>query len=468
MERLSKTPPALLLTLAASAIAYPVSFPPVGWIPLAPISVAMLMASLLRDPTPRRGFYVGLAWGMVAFGTGLSWMWRLFGPFAVLLWAVLAFYPAVFGWLVAHAQRRGLSGGRLALFAAAAWTGTEFLRCEVMPLRFPWLHLGLALEPWPLVSWVGVYGLGFVAAWVMAALVTRRWWLAAGLVIAGAVAAVVEATPRGEAPWPMFAVSAVQAETAPLATYLGLSEQAGEGTALIVWPEYAVPKDARNAPAEELKAIQELAARKKALVVFGTQTRREGVKWQNTALTVDGHDVVGEHGKNHPVHFFDDGERGATAASFKVVMPVEGNQAFPTQMGTPICFDCDFHDVVRRMVADGAQFLAVPSMDAVSWSARQHIQHSQLFRVRAAENRRCMVVAASSGVSQIIDTSGRAMHSLNAMRQGILNGQIYPSSKLTYFTHTGWLTPWAVLATLVVWTTWLLAFSPQEKRRSQS
>lgn len=401
---------------------------------------------------------------MIAFGTGLSWMWGLFGPFAVLLWAVLAFYPAVFGWLIAQARRRELGQGWLALFVALAWSGTEFLRCEVMPLRFPWLHLGLALEPWPLVSWIGIYGLGFVAAWVAAALATQRWWQAAALIATVSIAAVVENPPIEERrPW--FSVSAIQAEAAPLETYVRLSEQVPKDTALIVWPEYAVPKDVRRAPAEDLKTIQELADRRKAMIVFGTQTRLEGLKWQNTALTVSGGGVVGEHGKNHPVPFFDDGERGPTAAAFEVAVPEVAGRPFPTRMGTPICFDCDFHDVVRRMVADGAQFLAVPSMDAFLWSAKQHIQHSQLFRVRAAENRRCMVVAASSGVSQIIDKSGHASYSLGALQQGVINGHIHPSSDLAFFTRAGWLTPWIVLGALVVWTSWLLAFSKKRKQQ---
>ncbi|WP_449067352.1 apolipoprotein N-acyltransferase [Prosthecobacter sp.] len=453
-----------MLLLTVSAAAYPLAFPPLGWVPLAPLSVMVLMA-LLRGRTPRGAFCLGMAWGMLAFGTGLSWMWLLFGPLSPALWAVLAFFPALFGGLVAQAERRGLSGGWQALFMALAWTGTEFVRCELMPLRFPWLHLGLGLEPWPLVSWIGVYGLGFVAAWVVAALATRRLQLAALLMGGALLAWLMEVRWVKE---PELAVTTIQAETAPLKTYLELSRKAPVGTRLIVWPEYAVSKDVRLSAAGELTAIQDLATSAGALIVFGTQTRKGGAKWQNTALTVTDGRIVGEHGKNHTVHLFDDGERGPAAAAFDITLgDGRTRPPFHGKMATPICFDCDFHDVVRRMVLDGAQFLAVPSMDAASWSARQHIQHAQLFRVRAAENRRCMVVAASSGVSQIIDQSGRATASLDAMRQGILNGHISPSTNLTLFTRWGWLTPWMALGALAAWTVWLLAFSPLEKRRSQ-
>jgi apolipoprotein N-acyltransferase len=445
-----------ILLLVASAVGYAFAFPPYGWWPLA-LSLGLLVG-LLHVARPVHGFFAGFCWGTLAFGTGLSWMWNIFGPLSILLWGILAVFPAVFGWLICMAHQRGIkTGWPLALFIALAWTGTEFVRCELMPLKFPWMHLGLALEPWPLVSWIGVYGLGFVAAWMMAALVTRRFRLAALLMALTLLGWLMEFTLFKVSE---ISVTIIQAETAPLNTYLELSRQAPAHTQLIVWPEYAVPKDVRLSDAGELTAIQDLTISSKALLVFGTQTRLGGAKWQNTALAINDGVIIGEHGKNHTVHLFDDGERGPTAAAFAATLGEDAIEPpFRGKIGTPICFDCDFQDVVRRMVLDGAQFLAVPSMNAASWSAKQHIQHAQLFRLRSAENRRCMVVAASSGVSQIIDENGRTTASLGAMQQGVLSGTISSISELAPFTRWGWLTPWIALAALSIWTVWLLAFS---------
>lgn len=435
-----------VLLLIASAVAYALAFPPFGWWPLALLSLGVLVG-LLHDTMPAHGFRLGFLWGMVAFGTGLSWLWNLFGVFSLALWAILSVYPAVFGWLIARVKSYGMKGTRLALLVALAWTTTEFLRCEIMPLRFPWLNAGLALEPWPLVSLIGVYGLGFVAVWLVAAAVFGRWRVVLALLVLVAFGAMNEPSLLQA---PQIKVALVQAETAPLSTYLQLTQLAPPGTQLIVWPEYAVAKDIRRAAADELAMIQQAAAKADALIVFGTQTRLEGARWQNTALTVDGSQVLGEHGKNHTVHFFDDGEHGPTATAIPTTLG---------KLGTPICFDCDFQDVTRRMTLAGAKFFAVPSMDAASWSARQHIQHAQLFRVRAAENQRCMVVAASSGVSQIISQTGRATAHLAAMQQGTLSGTIMPLSTLTCYTRWGWLTPWVVMAALLVWMIRLRAFS---------
>ncbi|MBT8036861.1 MAG: hypothetical protein KJO21_04890 [Verrucomicrobiae bacterium] len=59
----------------------------------------------------------------------------------------------------------------------------------------------------------------------------------------------------------------------------------------------------------------QLATDQDAVLVLGTQTRRDDESWYNTALTLDGQGAVGEHYKNHTVHFFDDGTSGEDVAS---------------------------------------------------------------------------------------------------------------------------------------------------------
>lgn len=436
MERANRT-----LLLMMSAAAYSLAFPPLGWWPLALLGTAVL-TGMLYDARPSRGMMAGFFWGLIAFGAGLSWLWNIFGALSILLWGILAVFPAMFGWLVSLARQRGVQGRWLTVYIALAWTGTEFLRCELMPLRFPWMNLGLALEPWPLASWTGVYGLGFLAMLAVTAMLLRTWSLALAVCVLLSLDWHDPLQEKGA----MVRVAAVQAEGAATQTYMDLGSQA-PNPQLIVWPEQTLPIDVRNVAKAELAAVQSHAAHKDALIVFGTQTRLTGPLWQNTALTVDGTQVLGSHVKNHPVHLFNDGEKGSTALPVHTVLGT---------IGTPICFDCDFHDVVRRMTAAGAEFFAVPSMDAASWSARQHIQHSQLFRVRAAENGRWMVVAASSGVSQIINSKGKIVTSLAPMQTGCIHGSVERRSDLTFYTRAGWLTPWIALLLLTLWTTVLL------------
>ena len=439
-----------ILLLMVSAVAYAFAFPPFGWWPLALLSVGVL-AGFLHAARPMHGMIAGFWWGMLAFGTGLSWIYEIFGPFSILLWGLLAVFPALFGWLVCMARQHGIkSGWRLALFTALAWTGTEFVRCELMPLKFPWMNLGLALEPWPMVSWVGVYGLGFLSILTLAAFIFAGRTGGTAFILMLIILIDAQVVSDRIHSHPDVTVTAIQAEGAATETYIALTNKVPDETQLIVWPENTIPIDVRNVAKSELAKVQAFALQRKALLVFGTQTRLEGPKWQNTALTIDGSSVLGEHGKNHPVHLFNDGKHGKTA--LPIVTPLG-------KIGTPICFDCDFHDVVRKMTLAGAEFFAVPSMDAAGWPARQHIQHSQLFRVRAAENHRSMVVAASSGVSQIIGSKGAAIQSLAPLKSGTISGSIERRNDLTFYTRTGWLTPWLALALLLIWTVRLLAFS---------
>ena len=183
-------------------------------------------------------------------------------------------------------------------------------------------------------------------------------------------------------------------------------------------------------------------------LTFGTQRHEaDGTSWRNIALTVDPSGVRGEHNKVHPVHFFNDGIAGTSA------LPVETAHG---KVGTPVCFDCDYEGVTRRMTAAGAECFIVPIMDAEAWTARQHDQHAELFRIRACENGRWMFVCATSGVSQVIDPAGHIHGRLGAMTSGILTGSVGRETRLTFYTRHGWLTPWAVLVAAAGWWAALL------------
>ena len=47
-----------------------------------------------------------------------------------------------------------------------------------------------------------------------------------------------------------------------------------------------------------------------------------------------------------------------------------------------------------------------PTMDAMEWSATQHVQHELLCRLRAVENDRWLLRATTSGRSEVIDPHG--------------------------------------------------------------
>jgi apolipoprotein N-acyltransferase len=376
---------------------------------------------------------------MTVYGLSLSWLYHIFGTLVIVLWCVLAAFTALFAEMQSRASLRGLTGWKFAIFTALNWCGWEFIRAELFPLKFPWLTAGLAMGPNSLLPWIGVYGVSVfvVLAAVLLIMPSRKFALAPLLILLVSHGEISRSPgPRADDPL-VVSVAGMQLENVSLDAYLKATRQLSETIRHVVWPEYAVPFDLR-ANKRDWETVQALCRDRDITLTLGTQDRPgDGKTWRNIALTIDPTGALGEHTKNHPVHFFDDGIPGTTA------LPVLTRHG---KVGTPICFDCDYQGVVRRMTAAGAEMFVVPTMDAESWSARQHEQHSELFRIRACENGRWMFVVATSGVSQIIDPNGKVHARLAALEQGTLSGIMKRETHLTFFTRFGWITPWVVLA----------------------
>lgn len=433
-----------------SGAVYGMAYPPLGWGWLVvPGLMGLLLA--LRGQHGTRARTIGFLHGMTAYGLGLSWLFHIFGMMVVVLWCVLAAFTAVFAEMQSRASLRGVIGWRFAVFTALNWCGWEFIRAELFPLKFPWMTAGLAMGPNTLLPWVGVYGVSALVVFAALLATTRlRKFAAVPLVVllVGRVLLSRSPEPRTDDPQTVK-VAGIQLENVSLDAYLTGTRQLPPDIRYVVWPEYAVPFDLR-ANQRDWKTVQTLCRDHDITLTLGTQARPGGGEvWRNIALTLDPTGFLGEHTKVHPVHFFDDGTPGTTA---RPVQTVHG------KVGTPICFDCDYESIVRGMTAAGAEMFVVPTMDAGSWSARQHDQHAELFRIRACENGRWMFVVATSGVSQLIDSNGQVHARLAALQQGTLSGLMKRETRLTFYTRIGWLTPWCVLAISAV--CWLVLLLP--------
>lgn len=433
---------------ALSGLLIALAYPPLGWGWLVVPGLAGFFLSI-RGQRGTRVRGLGFLHGMVAYGVGLSWLFHVFGTLAVPLFAVMAAFPVLFAQLQSKAEARGVSGWRFAVFTALNWSAWEFIRAELFPLKFPWMTNGLALGPNALLPWIGVYGVGAVLV-LAVALVMARKWMPSMAIAAGLVAAVLGFRPldkpAGDDP-KAIKVGGIQLEGVGFDNLVAATRQLPADIRYVVWPEYSVPYDLR-ADKRDWKVTQDLCAERNLTLTLGTQNWKDGGDaWRNIALTLDPSGVRGEHNKIHTVHFFNDG--------------VAGNRAEPVatgygKIGTPVCFDCDYEAVCRGMTLAGAEAFIVPIMDAVSWSARQHEQHAELFRIRACENARWMFVCATSGVSQVIDPHGGIHGSLPALKEGALTGVIRRETGLTFYTQWGWLFPWLVSALAIGSWVWVL------------
>lgn len=442
-----------------------VVFPPVeiwwmgllAWFPL-------LLA--LQGASAKIGFRLGLLWGVLTYGVTLSWLWTLFGVMAIPLWIMLASFIGIFGLAYGRLTTEKRTALWPGLLAAVLWVGVEYFRSEIFSLRFPWITPGTGLPPNGLTPIVGVYGVSFVVLLGSAWLVSSGW--VTKLVGTGTLLVMMAfvlgprffsefvGSPVGNN---QFKVALVQGEEGFLDNYLDRTNAVPVIVDAVVWPEYAVGYDVRKNVAD-MEKLDDLVGDRTKMITLGSRTKIGDEKRYNTAVTIGEAGVLGAHHKNHPVHFFDDGEPGPEQESFDT--PVG-------KVGTPICFDCDYSDVVRKMTASGAEVFLVPSMDAKNWSAKQHEQHGALFRHRAAENHRWIAVAASSGVTQIINPGGETVERLDHMDEGVLLGSVGLSDRKTIFTKRGWmLGPFCVwvAALLLGWICYKLGCEWYDRRQS--
>ena len=123
------------------------------------IGYVVCLVQLARLQTTRLAFYAGWLAGLACFGPQLAFFWGIFGPPAIALWAILAFWIALFVALT-HVALARFGVKRAVWLVPFLWTGLEYFRSELYYLKFSWLNVGFAGGGFG-CRWLGVYGLGF-------------------------------------------------------------------------------------------------------------------------------------------------------------------------------------------------------------------------------------------------------------------------------------------------------------------
>jgi apolipoprotein N-acyltransferase len=400
----------------------------IAWVPL-------LIA--LKDIKPRNWFRFGFFQGMITYSISLFWFYHIFRAGAVCLFMILALFTGIFSIIYGSTRSKIKNPFLDILFVACVWTSIEFFRSEIYFLKFPWITTGSAIGVTYLTPVIGVYGISFLIYTASLSMVRKKTiGYGAILSIILLLLGIFRPAPVAQSNNRAITALAVQGDCLDIKQYLSLSDKISNGNPhIIVWPEYAVPYDIRKKSPEQLKEIISFAQKNNATIIFGTQTITGlGIRdWKNTALIIDKTGIIGEYVKNRPVHFMNDGLAGKEAKPIATSLGT---------IGTPICFDCDYSDVARKMVEQGAELFTVPSYDAAHWSEVQHVQHADLFKLRASETGRWIIVATGSSVSQIIDPHGKIHASLKSFEEGTICSVVELRNNKTVYVRFGWILPW--------------------------
>ena len=423
-----------------------------------------------RGAGPRLGALCGAVAGVAFFGVLVSWTWY-FGsvaylPFVLFLSTWWALAGAVLGWL----DRRGAAAAPV---VAAVWILVEAGRSRWPFGGFSWGEVGYAFHDIPVArsvsAWGGVLLVSFAAVSVNVLLVDalrardRRTAVRGPLArAAGVLAACVAAhvlLPGLEATGTLR-VALVQGndrnrdltreEVAGRYlsdNHLRLATAYTGAADLIVLPESSLEVDPRSDP--ELDArLTALAEQHGAVVLAGGNTEAPGGRLYNTTFM---YEATGRtpavYQKRHLVPFgefvpwrealsFIDALEGVprdyAPGSGRTLFEVAGRP-----VGTLICFESAFGPMARDYARNGAEAIVISTNNRSYRRSANSAQHIAMGQFRAAETGRPVLQAAISGISGIIDSSGRVLSKTELFEPTVLAGEVTTRTGDTPYVAVG-------------------------------
>jgi apolipoprotein N-acyltransferase len=276
--------------------------------------------------------------------------------------------------------------------------------------------------------------------------------------------ALIQANIPGEIKW------SGQHQGQILESFLSLSRAAGRATpkpSLIVWPETATGTYLRR-QLDQTVAVAELAASTGVPIFTGfadyswdsVGTPRY---WNAAGMFAPDGSLGPRYAKRHLVPF---GERMPFQRWLPMMGKIELGQAEWTAGETPVlfpgpfgpfsclvCFEAIFPDLARDDVRHGARMLVNITNDEWFGNSVALTQHAGMAVLRAVENHVPLARCANTGLTLLIDASGRVRSRLPVFQVGVLTGDPGPPGRPTPFTQLGdWpgMLGWATTLLLVV------------------
>lgn len=460
-----------LLAATLGALAVSAAFPPLGWWWSAPLGVALIAASA-HGASVRLSAVAGAVAGAVFAGTSLVWLTSV-GPDAYLAVTLLF----AIWWAPMLAAMRLTMGVRAwPLLVPAVWVAQEWARSQWPLGGFPWARLAYVSVDSPLavlIPHLGVYGLTYVIAalgsLLAAAIVgshQRRTLIAAGLAAVAVVTAgtaAAQAAPAGSAQTrvPVAVVQGgrqpgvgVEQARAVLAAHVRQTRLLAADTvtppAFVLWPESATDID----PLTDTQARAQIDAAVADIgvpVVVGAVTampdqpqlaRNQSISWMpltgpgaaytKRQLVPFGEYVPARGLLERLTSRFTQVPRDFVSGTDSPVIDVGA-----VRLGLLICYEVAFDDRVTDAVSAGATVLAVPSNNATYAGTTQPAQQLVITRFRALETARATLLASTTGVSAIIDSSGTVLSSIQDGAAGSRIGDVAPSTQITTAVRWG-------------------------------
>ena len=432
---------------------------------------------------------MGFSFGVGFFGLGISWVFiaiYVFGStsigLATLLTALFVGVLSLFFALIGYVLQRFFpehSLPKVLIVYPALWALCEFIRSTLFT-GFPWLLLGHSLAGSHFGGFVpilGVYGSSFLMVFMSSLFLvssTPFWnsarsyhWVISNvallclavLVISSSVLMIHEWTkPTGDP----LSVSLQQgnipqqlrwdakAEKNIIDTYVGMAKN-HLSSALIIWPEAAIPMLQEQAQPLLLKLNNMLLQHHSALITGIIE--HDNDQYYNAAITLG--NASGDYKKRHLVPFgeyvpFEKLLRGVIGF-FNLPMsnlsPAVDKQNLIHAQNIPlalfVCYEIAYGSIVRDDLPE-AQMLVTISDDAWFGKSLAPWQHMQIAQFQALATGRPLLMVGNTGLTAVINHQGFIQNYIPAYMQMTLNDEVRPFTGSTFWVAWGdW--PWLSL-----------------------
>lgn len=440
--------------------------------------------------------WVGEEVGAIAW-IGLSLLESLFGLLFGAGLALLALWSRRRSRAASNpATLAGSLPTAILLIGVPAWfVATEWLRSNWPFGGFGWSRVAWGQLTGPMENWVAVAGPALVTFMVVlsgvavALLVARRWITTAGTLavtlggglVLGAVPTSWGGTTSESASDDTVSIAAVQGNVPRLG--LGFNEQRRavlqnhldathrlaeevdsgdrERPDLVIWPENASDINPLT-DTDAYEDISEAAAAVGVPLLVGTITSDE-VGTRNAFIVWDPETGPGEeHIKKFLQPFGEYMPMRDFLRNFSPYVDQAGNfkpgdgpgvvEANGITVGVATCYEVSFDAAYRDAVNNGATVFASPTNNATFGFTDMTYQQLAMNRMRALEYDRSVVVAATSGVSAIVDPNGDVVDRTEIFRAGLLQEDIELRDTETMSARIGPVGEWllALLGTGIV------------------
>lgn len=472
-----------------AGVLHTASFAPSTWWWLQ-IVATVVLAARVAQARPLRAVWLGWCFSLGWLVSGLWWLYismHNFGgmpaPLAALavlvLCAALSLYLGLAMGLAAHLQRGHALGDSLVF--AACWTVAELARGQFLT-GFPWIASGYAHTDGPLAAaapWVGVYGIGLLAALVAAA-VAACWqvlpgrWYALGWALALPLAAVVGphdfTTPAGS-----LSVSLLQPNVAQdqkfdadhlVVNMQALAQQVTTASGqLVITPESVLPLAQAQLDPAYWAALTSPFRQGDRAALIGTFLGSEDSGYVNSLAGVSAAQQARSgdfyrYGKHHLLPFGEFVPPGFRWLVDLMQIPL-GDQASGTQealfevagqrVRPLICYEDLFGEDFAASTVGPQSATVFANATNLAWFGHQMVQdqHLQFSRMRALELQRPLVRATNTGATAVVNYQGKVTDRLPAWQAGVLDATVQGRSGSTPYAR--WVSAWGL------WPLWTLS-----------